>query len=178
MQQETSWPALLMGSLFNPADVLAASETPGREARHLVSETFVRAPLDRTFAFFADAANLDALTPPWLRFRIVTPMPVRMQAGAEIDYQITLRGIRIPWRSRIEVWEPGRRFVDTQVFGPYRWWRHDHCFAPAAGGTWVVDHVEYVPRLRWLTAAMVRRDLERIFAYRQSALERILEVER
>jgi len=69
-----------------------------------------------------------------------------------------------------DVWEPGVRFVDRQVRGPYRWWRHEHRFEAVEGGTRVIDHVDYVPRFRWLTGALVRRDVERIFDYRQQAL--------
>jgi len=79
----------------------------------------------------------------------------------------------LPWRSRIDVWEPGVRFVDRQVVGPYRWWRHEHRFEPVAGGTRVSDHVEYLPRLRLFSRRLVERDLGRIFDYRQQALTRI-----
>ncbi|MBP1633539.1 MAG: Polyketide cyclase / dehydrase and lipid transport [Acidobacteria bacterium] len=131
------------------------------------------APIEETFAFFSDAGNLERLTPPWLRFRIRTPMPVVMREGLEIDYRIVLRGIPIPWRTRIDVWEPGVRFVDRQVLGPYRWWHHEHRFEAVPGGTRVVDTVEFVPRAWRLTGRWVRRDVERIFDYRQEALREI-----
>jgi ligand-binding SRPBCC domain-containing protein len=141
-------------------------------AVQLHSEVMLPAPLQQTFDFFADAANLERLTPPWLRFRILTPMPVTMREGLEIDYRIMLYGLPIPWRSRIDVWEPRRRFVDRQVLGPYQWWRHEHLFTAHRDGTAVVDRVEYVPRLRWLSLPVVRRDVERIFAYRRATLLR------
>jgi ligand-binding SRPBCC domain-containing protein len=147
-----------------------AGDRPAGGLERLRAETVVPASLEETFAFFADAANLERLTPPWLRFRIVTRMPLEMREGAVIDYRIVLRGIPIPWRSRVDVWEPGKRFVDRQVTGPYRWWRHEHQFEPAPSGTRVIDSVEFVPRLRWLTAGLVRRDVQRIFAYRQDRL--------
>jgi ligand-binding SRPBCC domain-containing protein len=102
-------------------------------------------------------------------------MPVVMRAGAEIEYRIRLYGIPIPWTSRIDVWEPGVRFVDRQVVGPYLWWRHEHRFEPAGDATRVVDIVEYRPRAAWLTRRFVRRDVERIFEYRQYALRQIFE---
>jgi ligand-binding SRPBCC domain-containing protein len=136
-------------------------------------ETIVPASLNETFAFFSDAGNLERLTPPWLNFAIITDVPIAMRAGAEIDYRIRLYGLPIPWRSRIDVWEPGVRFVDRQTVGPYRWWHHEHRFEAAAGGTRVVDHVEYLPRVSPLTRAWVRRDVERIFTYRQEALREI-----
>jgi ligand-binding SRPBCC domain-containing protein len=137
-------------------------------------ETIVRRPLEETFAFFSDAANLEALTPPWLNFRILTPRPIRMGEGAIIDYRIVLYGIPIPWRTRIDVWEPNVRFVDRQLSGPYLWWHHEHAFEAIDGGTRVIDHVEYVPRMRWLSSGLVRRDVERIFTYRQNVLPAVL----
>jgi len=139
----------------------------------LHEESIVSASLEETFAFFADAANLERLTPPWLNFRIRTPMPVAMAEGVEIEYRIVLYGIPIPWLTRIDVWEPGVRFVDRQVLGPYRWWHHEHRFEAVEGGTCVIDHVEFVPRLRWLTGAFVRRDVRRIFDYRKGVLPRL-----
>src|SRR5689334_9596131 len=123
---------------------------------HLHTETVVAAGLAETFAFFADAWNLQRITPPWLLFRILTPRGVEMREGTLLDYRIRLHGIPIPWRTRIDVWEPGVRFVDRQVRGPYRRWHHEHRFEAVAGGTRVVDHVEYLPPVRWLTAGPVR----------------------
>ncbi len=134
------------------------------------AEALLPAPLDRTFAFFADAANLERLTPPWVNFRILTPMPVVMREGLEIDYRIAIHGVPMPWRSRIDVWEPGVRFVDRQIWGPYRWWRHEHRFEAVGSATRVIDEIAFVPRLRRVSGRMVRRDVERIFAYRQQAL--------
>ena len=140
---------------------------------HLKSETLVAAPLETTFAFFSDAANLERLTPGWVQFSIVTPLPIVMRAGLEIDYRIRLHGVPIPWTSRIDVWEFGQRFVDRQIRGPYLWWRHEHRFETAGESTRVIDEVEYLPRAAWITARIVRRDVERIFRFRQEALHRI-----
>lgn len=149
----------------------AAGARPARGCAYIHRETVVPAEVEHAFAFFADAANLEWLTPDWLAFRVETPLPVVMRRGLEIDYRIAVYGLTIPWRSHIDVWEPGVRFVDRQVVGPYRWWRHEHRFERTALGTRVVDDVEYVPRLRWLTSSIVRADLERIFDYRQERLQ-------
>ena len=148
----------------------AAGSRPQRGLMHLRKETVVAAPVAKTFEFFATASNLERLTPPWLSFQIRTPAPIVMREGAEIDYRILLRGWPIPWRTRIDVWEPGVRFVDRQLIGPYRWWRHEHRFDAVERGTRVTDEVEFVPRVRWATGRLVRRDVERIFAYRQQVL--------
>ena len=150
-----------------------ADERPSPDRLEVRTEITVPASIDDTFAFFADAANLERLTPPWLRFTIQTPLPIVMRPGTMIDYRLAVHGVPIAWRSRIDVWEPGRRFVDRQVRGPYRWWRHEHLFEPVPSGTRMIDIVEYQPRLRWLTSGLVRRDVERIFAFRRDTLTRL-----
>lgn len=101
-----------------------------------------RAP-EEVFPFFAAAGNLDLLTPPWLHFVILTPMPVTMRAGLELDYRLRWRGIPLRWRTRIEAWEPGVRFVDARIRGPYRLWHHTHLFEAVNGGTRMTDIVRY-----------------------------------
>jgi ligand-binding SRPBCC domain-containing protein len=152
---------------------LSPGARPDRELTRVHCETTVPAPLDETFAFFADASNLQRITPSWLHFSIATPPPLVLQQDVEIEYRIRVHGVPFRWTSRIDIWEPGVRFVDRQVAGPYRWWRHEHRFEPAGDATRVIDDVEYVPRAAWLTASWVRRDVERIFAFRQNALREI-----
>jgi len=154
--------------------LLAADERPEGSLSHIHRAAVVPASLEETFAFFSDATNLERLTPPWLRFSIRTPLPVAMREGTRIDYRVTLRALPMRWQSRIDVWEPGVRFVDRQIAGPYLWWRHEHRFERVAAGTRVSDHVEYLPRLRLLSHRLVARDLARIFDYRREALQRIL----
>ena len=126
------------------------------------------------FDFYADAFNLERLTPPWLRFEVVTAAPITMQAGAELDYRLRLHGLSLKWRSRITVWDPPHRFVDEQLRGPYRRWLHEHTFTSHEGGTLVRDHVEYGIFGGWLAdRLLVRRDLRRIFAFRQQRLSEI-----
>ena len=94
-----------------------------------------------------------------------------MKVGAHIDYRLRFRGFPIKWRSEILVWEPPHRFVDSQTKGPYRKWVHEHNFAEREGGTIASDHVEYaVPGGALVNALFVRRDVERIFAYRRQRL--------
>lgn len=156
-----------------PSWLPAAGPRPTSGIEHLHRDTVVTASVEATFAFFSEAGNLERLTPPWINFRIRTPLPIVLREGAEIDYRIVLYGLPIPWRTRIDVWEPGVRFVDRQLIGPYRWWRHEHRFEPVAGGTRVVDDVEFVPRLQWLTGRFVRNDVARIFAYREQTLREL-----
>jgi len=135
----------------------------------------IEQPLERTFEFFADAGNLEAITPPWLGFRIVTPRPVEMGPGALIEYRLKLHGIPVRWRTRIEAWEPPRRFVDAQLSGPYALWHHTHTFeADGDDATLMRDRVRYRigfgPLGSLALALFVRRDLDRIFDFRQEAI--------
>ena len=122
------------------------------------------------FPFFADAHNLEAITPPFLGFRVVTPRPLQMRPGALIEYRLKLHGLPVSWLTRIEDWEPGMRFVDAQLAGPYRLWHHTHEFAPdGEGGTVMRDTVRYALPFWPLGEAahpLVARDLEAIFDFR------------
>jgi ligand-binding SRPBCC domain-containing protein len=146
--------------------------------QRLEREQVVRRPLGDVFHFFARAENLEQITPPWLRFRVLTPGPIAMAPGTLIDYRLRVHGVPLRWRSRIELWEEERRFVDRQVNGPYPLWRHLHDFVPRGRDTCVRDRVEYALPFGWLGnlagGAFVRRDLARIFDYRQAAVARLL----
>ncbi len=129
-------------------------------------------PRAEVFPFFADALNLNRLTPAYLHFRIMTPSPIEMRPGCLIDYRIRLHGIPLRWRTRISAWEPPMRFVDEQMHGPYRLWIHEHLFEEDNGGTLCLDRVEYAVAGGWLVDTLfVRRDLRRIFSYRRQILK-------
>lgn len=164
------WPEMLARMI--PA--LRAGDRPPTGLQLLRADTVVPTGLVDTFEFFANAVNLERLTPPWINFRILTPLPIVMGEGTIIDYQIVLYGIPVPWRTRIDAWEPGVRFVDRQIAGPYRWWRHEHRFESGSDGTRVIDQVEYAPRAALFSSRLVQRDVQRIFAYRQRVLADLL----
>ena len=140
----------------------------------LTAEQRLPLPPDRVFPFFADAENLEAITPPWLRFSVVTPRPVEMRVGTLIEYRLTLHRLPVTWLTRIEEWEPGVRFVDVQLRGPYRLWHHTHEFAPDGDGTLMRDVVRYAlpygPLGEVARRLFVARDLDRIFAFRRQAV--------
>jgi len=137
----------------------------------LQSRVHLPRPREEVFAFFAEADNLDLLTPGWLHFQIVSPPPLAMAEGTRIDYRLRLRGIPLSWRSEITAWEPPRRFVDEQRRGPYRIWIHEHTFEEQGGGTLCADRVRYaVPGGALANRLFVAPDLRRIFAHRTRQL--------
>ena len=144
-----------------------------------VLRTHISLPLVReeVFAFFSDAANLQRITPPELRFCILTSGPIPMREGTIIDYRLQLLGVPIHWKSRILRWHPPTGFVDEQVRGPYRLWEHTHRFYDDGNKTIIEDVVRYGLPL-WpfgeIAHPVVRLQLERIFRFRQSAVRRHL----
>ena len=115
-------------------------------AFRLSAGVVVPRPIDEVFGFFADAHNLEAITPPWLRFRLRGASALPVQKGTMIDYELRLHGLPLRWRSEITVWDPPHRFVDEQRRGPYREWTHEHSFHDLGGSTEVRDRVDYVLR--------------------------------
>lgn len=148
------------------------------EVLHIDRAQLVSLPLEETFAFYADVSNLEAITPPWLRFRILTPHPIVVGEGTVIDYKLALHGVPMRWRTRIERWEPARCFVDRQIDGPFSLWNHTHTFEERPGGTLIRDRVEYRMPLgavgRLAHKLLIGRDLDRIFHYRSSAVIELL----
>jgi len=135
-------------------------------------------PIDRVFPFFAAAENLAQITPPELGFIVRTPPPIEMRAGASIDYTIKLWGAPLRWRTEITRWNPPHEFEDTQVRGPYAKWVHRHTFTPMGGETLMEDEVRY--RLPFalvgrLAHFVVRRQLRRIFRYREQVIRSLLD---
>jgi ligand-binding SRPBCC domain-containing protein len=140
----------------------------------LETELWLPRPRDEVFRFFADAFNLEALTPPWLKFEVLTPRPIEMRAGLRIDYRLRLRGLPLRWQSEITAWEPPVRFVDEQRRGPYRAWIHQHTFEERDGGTLARDMVRYdVIGGRLVNRFFVRRDVRKIFEFRQERLREV-----
>ncbi len=134
--------------------------------------------IEAVFAFFAEAAKLEILTPPWLHFQIKSPARLMIQGGSQIKYRIRWRGVPLNWTTTITEWDPPHSFVDEQTRGPYRLWRHRHAFQSVEGGTLMTDIVEYCLPLGLfgsvIHACVVRGDLEAIFSYRSERVGEIL----
>ncbi len=147
--------------------------------RDHVLQTSLELPrsIEDVFPFFAAAENLERITPPELRFEILTPLPVEMRKGTLLEYRLSLFGAPFRWRTEIALWNPPHRFVDVQLRGPYALWEHTHTFRETTAGTRIDDCVRYrLPLSPWGDVAhfLVRRQLERIFFYRQEAVRAAL----
>jgi ligand-binding SRPBCC domain-containing protein len=144
-----------------------------RAIHELQREQRLDAPPSVVFPFFADARNLEAITPPLLRFRLLTPEPIEMGVGTFLQYALLVHGVPVRWDTLIQEWEPPWRFVDVQVRGPYRLWHHTHELSPVDGGaaTLMRDTVRYAVGFglagEVARRTVVRRDLEAIFAFRR-----------
>ena len=147
----------------------------------LKREQFVPRPLEEVFEFFSNARNLQVITPAWLNFQILTPGPIRIAPGTLLDYRLKWHGLPIAWRTEIIAWKPPRSFVDLQVRGPYKLWRHTHSFTEVDGGTKMVDVVDYELPLGILGSIAhslrVRQDLEGVFDYRMKVIAERFPVE-
>lgn len=148
-------------------------------AEHTLTRSItITRPLREVFDFFADAGNLERITPPELNFHIITPQPIDIEKGTLIDYSLKLRGLPMKWRTEISVWEPPFEFVDQQLSGPYKQWIHRHRFTELAKGeTLIEDEVRYrlpLEPLGDVVHFIVRRELNYIFDHRQKAVAELL----
>ncbi len=143
----------------------------------LEREQFIPLPPESIFPFFAEARNLEKITPPWMGFRVLKSSTETIGEGTLIDYRLSVHGVPMRWRTRIEEWNPGHRFVDTQLKGPYRHWHHTHQFIAVKGGTLMRDRVRY--RLpagslgKLVAGRFVAADVETIFNYRWKKVEEL-----
>lgn len=152
----------------------------GARVHILEREQRLGLPLGQAFEFYAHARNLETITPPWMAFSVLTPEPIEMRAGTLIDYRLKVHGVPLRWRTRIEAWEPPQRFVDIQLRGPYALWEHTHTFEADGDEAVVIgDRVRYELPLGPLGeiahTLFVKRDLDRVFEYREQVVAQRLQ---
>ena len=147
-------------------------------AEHILQrKQIIERPRKEIFEFFADAGNLEKITPPELNFKIISPQPIDIKKGAFIDYKLKLRGIPITWKTEITQWKPPHDFVDTALKSPYKQWIHLHTFETGANGETIMeDLVRY--RLPFepfgdLAHWYVKKELKYIFDYRFKVIEEV-----
>jgi uncharacterized protein (TIGR01777 family) len=142
--------------------------------REIVTRQWIPKDIDEVFPFFSDPSNLEKITPPWLRFKVLRISTPTIGAGTQIDYQLRIRGIPIRWKSRIDVWAANEVFIDTQIKGPYAQWEHLHRFTPLKGGTFLTDRVRYKLPLgragRFFAGKIVTGDVRSIFKFRKDKI--------
>lgn len=148
-------------------------------AEHTLTRSItISRPLREVFDFFADAGNLERITPPELNFHIITPRPIEIEKGTLIDYSLKLRGLPMKWKTEISVWDPPFEFVDQQSNGPYKQWIHRHRFTELEKGkTLIDDEVRYrlpLEPLGDVVHFIVRRELDYIFDHRQKTVAKLL----
>lgn len=141
-------------------------------------EQLLRLGREHAFRFFSNAENLALVTPPFLRFRLLSPTPIEMKRGTVIEYALRIWGVPVNWRTLISEWDPPKRFVDVQQKGPYALWRHEHTFEEAGEGTLMRDRVEYRAPLgplgRFAEWLFVRRQIEAIWDFREKRIPELL----
>ncbi len=179
MQVETHPAPHTQAPRMNDITVIPANDPTLGRIWELRAVQVLPQPRETIFPFFADAYNLEKLTPSFLKFNVLTPKPIDMRSGCEIRYALKVRGIPIKWKTTILDWDAPRQFVDNQDSGPYALWHHTHTFEPTEDGqgTICTDVVRYHPR-GWILAPLVnkffvQRDVENIFRYRFKRLEEI-----
>jgi ligand-binding SRPBCC domain-containing protein len=141
------------------------------------STTLIRRPLNEVFEFFSKAENLNEITPPMLRFKILSPLPIEMKKGTLIDYSIVMHGIPFKWKTKITDWNPGVSFTDEQLKGPYRVWRHQHVFAAEGEFTRMTDIVYYLSP-GWIFEPLIekffiKKKVKEIFSFRELKLKQL-----
>lgn len=142
------------------------------------TEQIINQPIEVVFDFFSKAENLQRITPPLLDFHILTELPIEMKKGTLIEYRLKVRGLPMRWKTLIDEWQPPYKFVDLQLKGPYKTWHHTHQFKSLGPNqTLMTDIVRYEVPFGYLglvaDALIVKKDIQKIFAFRKIEIERI-----
>ncbi len=132
--------------------------------------------LEQAWEFFCDPNNLDKITPPDMKFQILSGADQRMHEGQIIHYNIQIApGIWNQWLTEIKNVHPLESFVDEQRAGPYKLWHHKHSLEANENGVLMIDQIHYALPFGLLGDLVhklyVRKKLQRIFDHRVSVLK-------
>ena len=157
-------------------DLLGDSYAQGHS--EFLASCWIDQPIEKVFAFFSQAENLERITPPWLHFKILHQSTPAIEKGTLIDYQLKLHGVPLRWRTEISEWNPPFQFIDLQLKGPYHLWKHTHRFTSLGGGTLIEDRVLFELPLgslgRIAAGSYVLKDVKSIFSYRSQKIFELL----
>ncbi len=145
------------------------------KVHHLSRSQFIPISLEEAWPFFSTPRNLEAITPGFLHFRILSEVPDEIYSGLIISYKIAaLLSIPMTWVTEIKHVVPLRQFVDEQRLGPFRFWFHEHRFTPVEGGIVMDDLVTYAMPMGVLGEIahrlLIKRRLETIFDFRRTTI--------
>lgn len=140
----------------------------------LIFEQYIPKSRKELFPYFSVETNLEELTPPTLKFKVLNKSTEKVHEGTELNYKLKLHGIPLDWTSKIINWNPNNGFVDTQIQGPYKKWHHEHAFQDLGEGCLMRDIITYQLPAGWLgelvASKWVRSDLQKIFDYRRKVI--------
>ena len=131
--------------------------------------------------FIATPRNLDQITPPELEFKILSEIPEEMYNGLQISYEISIPLFgRKRWLTEISEIVSGESFVDLQIEGPYKHWRHFHQLLPVGNNaSCMIDQIDYElpygPIGGIANRLIVQNQLNTIFDYREKTLRQIFQ---
>ena len=167
-----------LGFIFNDTDLEAFFDQELKSFKNLQSVfqtyQYFDAPMENVFPFFADAKNLENITPELLHFKILSCSTSHIQKDTEFIYQLKIHGVPVKWKTLIEDWNPPYQFVDKQLSGPYKLWHHTHSFSKLGMGTLMKDTVIFKLPFSWpaylVASDFVKKDVKKIFDYRRSVM--------
>jgi ligand-binding SRPBCC domain-containing protein len=145
---------------------------------YIQTEQLINADIDKVWDFFSNPENLNELTPPDLKFRIVSNIDRKMYQGQMIEYRVgILPGIWTKWLTEITHVRNKELFVDEQRIGPYKIWHHQHIFKEKENGVLMKDIVTYVVGYGFIgriaNLLFIKRKLKTIFDYRYKKVDEI-----
>ncbi|MBK8257059.1 MAG: SRPBCC family protein [Polyangiaceae bacterium] len=151
---------------------------PHSRPMHFELRSEFRCTPEELFAFHERPEALALLAPPGGPVEIIQP-PASLRVGEEALLRVGLGPFKIQWVARHTVYEPPHRFVDEQMSGPFRRWRHEHRVEPCGIGAALIDSIDFeLPGgpLGKVMAPLVAGGLKKSFKTRHDVTRR--EVER